>query len=264
MSGFNLGSTTELATVAIRVKDRDKMIAFYRDLIGFVLKGEENALAIMGTVEDKSERLWLEESPRANDHFGEIKKLQCFTLNVASVAELGDIYARLKHSAYPATVNLGENEVCVVLRDPEENQLALYTQATVADEAQLLAAGQGAYPHLSAAARFDRVHLNVNNLEEEAAFLNDVLGFTADQSRYLLNEANFQVGLNETDSTAITVESHEILGLEFLKFLISEENILALERHLTELKQEFFIDKKKSILTIYDAIGIEWWFVRTN
>lgn len=60
MSGFNLGTTTALATVAIRVKDRDKMIDFYRDLIGFVLKGEENALAIMGTVEDKSENLWLE------------------------------------------------------------------------------------------------------------------------------------------------------------------------------------------------------------
>jgi catechol 2,3-dioxygenase len=58
------------------------------------------------------------------------------------------------------------------------------------------------------------------------------------------------------------VESHEILGLEFLKFFISEENILDLEKHLSELKKEFFIDKKKSILTIYDAVGIEWWFVR--
>ena len=48
MTDFLLGSSTKLLTVAIRVKDRDQAIAFYRDVLGFELKREENELAIFG------------------------------------------------------------------------------------------------------------------------------------------------------------------------------------------------------------------------
>jgi catechol 2,3-dioxygenase len=263
MSGFNLGTTTALATVAIRVKDRDKMIDFYSDLIGFVLKGEENALAIMGTVEDKSENLWLEESPRAQDYFGKVKKLQHLTLRVGSVAELSDIFARLKKADYPVTILLNETEARIQLTDPEENQLEIYTQVNEAlSETDLLAASTGEHTHLSVDSHFEHVHLNVIDVTEEASFLHEILGFENKEQGYHLNNQSFHVGLNKAESEAIAVESHEILGLEFLKFFISEENILDLEKHLSELKKEFFIDKKKSILTIYDAVGIEWWFVR--
>lgn len=264
MSGFNLGTTTELATVAIRVKDRDKMIDFYRDLIGFVLKGEENALAIMGTIEDKSEALWLEESPRAQGYFGAVKKLQHLVLRVGHVAELGDMYARLKKADYPLTVSFHETEVRIGLADPEENQLEIYTQTNeaITQEAALLATSTGEYLHLSADTHFEHIHLNVSDMTEEATFLHEVLGLENKEQTYHLNAQSFHVGLNLAESDAIDVESHEILGLEFLKFFISEETILALEKHLIDLQKEFFIDKKKSILTIYDAIGIEWWFVR--
>ncbi|WP_336577194.1 CppA C-terminal domain-containing protein [Candidatus Enterococcus mansonii] len=35
-----------------------------------------------------------------------------------------------------------------------------------------------------------------------------------------------------------------------------------LKEHLEAKKQDFFVDKKLTILTIYDPSGIEWWFVR--
>ena len=34
-----------------------------------------------------------------------------------------------------------------------------------------------------------------------------------------------------------------------------------LVQHLKEYSVDFFLDKKHTVLTIYDAIGIEWWFV---
>lgn len=49
------------------------MIDFYKNTIGFDLKREENELAILGTQEQNSEMLLLEESPRAHDYIGEIK-----------------------------------------------------------------------------------------------------------------------------------------------------------------------------------------------
>lgn len=67
MSVLTLADTAEKVTLALRVKDRDKMIDFYQGLIGFNLKQEENTLAILGVKEDNTQHLWLEESPRAEE-----------------------------------------------------------------------------------------------------------------------------------------------------------------------------------------------------
>jgi len=46
MTDFLLGSSTKLLTVAIRVKDRDQAIAFYRDVLGFELKKRQLSRAM--------------------------------------------------------------------------------------------------------------------------------------------------------------------------------------------------------------------------
>jgi len=99
MTDFLLGSSTKLLTVAIRVKDRDQAIAFYRDVLGFELKREENELAIFGLKGLDREVLWLEESPRANDHFGEIKKMQRIVLAVSSLEEAATIASNAQQKA---------------------------------------------------------------------------------------------------------------------------------------------------------------------
>lgn len=81
MKDFQLGAATYLKSVAIRVKDRDKMINFYKNVVGFDLKREENELAILGTEEAGSEMLLLEESPRANDHMGGDQKAEPFFID---------------------------------------------------------------------------------------------------------------------------------------------------------------------------------------
>ncbi|KAF1304577.1 VOC family protein [Enterococcus saccharolyticus] len=261
MSGFKLGKAAELATVAIRVKDRDKMIAFYRDLVGFELKGEENALAIMGTAKAKNEQLWLEESPRADDHFGQVKKMQSFTLSIPTVSELAAIYNRFKVADYPIENEAIAETITIHVIDPEENHvkfIALQANEVTTME-ELAAMGNDENRYLSPEVHVRNVHLNVNDLSDEAAFLEGIVAISQDESQ--INE-QFHVSLNESPSEAIAIDSHKIIGLEFLKFFVSEEKLLELEKLLNEQKKDFFIDKKKSILTIYDAIGVEWWFVR--
>ncbi|EOL81819.1 hypothetical protein UMW_02207 [Enterococcus faecalis EnGen0295] len=52
------------------------------------------------------------------------------------------------------------------------------------------------------------------------------------------------------------------LGLDFFTIKLSDqEHILAMEQQLTAKNQEFFIDQKKAIVTVFDPIGLEWWFV---
>lgn len=271
MKDFPLGSDTYLITVAIRVKDREKMIAFYQDILGFDLKREENELAIFGIKEEAGERLWLEESPRANDHGGEIKKMQRISLKIPTLAELGDLLLRLEKAKHPIkNAEYGNGQVSLFVNDPEENQLELfYTKKTgeiaqVIDRDRLVAAATGKQKTLSKEVSFDKVHLNVSDLKQEHYFLENILGLLVhddDPTSHVLNEGIFHIGLNEGAGGTIDLPTHEVLGLDFLKFAVSEKEFLALEQHLASLSQSYYVDKKKKILTIYDSIGIEWWFV---
>ncbi|MGM0125309.1 catechol 2,3-dioxygenase [Enterococcus sp. AZ194] len=275
MSDFGFEKTTYLKSVAIRIKDRDAMIRFYKEVIGFALKGEENELAIMGTEEAGSEVLLLEESPRAAEHTGEIKKLHRLSLTVPSEAEMANVLSRIRKADYPISGALeDEGRLGILMEDPEGNELGIYyvadqpvavEHAEPLDEESLLKKADEVTAVLAAGSRFDRVHLNVSNLESQREFLGDILGLDVKNENngiLVLHEGEFHVGLNEATGGTIDLPTDSVLGLDFLKFHVSEESMTMIEEHLVALKQDFFIDKKKSILTIYDAAGIEWWFVR--
>ena len=275
MSDFVLEKTTYLKSVAIRVKDRDAMIQFYRDVVGFDLKREENELAIFGTQEAGSELLLLEESPRADEHTGELKKLHRFSLTVPSEEEMANVLCRIRKVDYPIENALEDDDrLGILLVDPEGNEIGIYyseavqtqtTEAEPMDQEELLKKADEAVRALATGTRFDKVHLNVSDLECQRSFLNEVLGLSVQNENngiMVLNEGDFHVGLNEAQGGTIDLPTDAVLGLDFLKFHVSEESMNNLEAHLIAQKKDFFIDKKKAIITIYDATGIEWWFVR--
>lgn len=257
MSSFTLGKTAKLETITIRVKNRDEMIAFYREIIGFTLKQEENALAIMGIRESVLEHLWLEESPRAHSHFGEIKKLASYTIQVASLAELASIYCRVLKNKISVIDLIFTNEMIqLTLLDPEENQLVVYVAQPKGQAIQtpkaLLEQGDETTT-LAPTTQLVGVHLNAPNKKEAMTFFQDVLGIGSEVP--LLT-------VTDTDGKQFLTAEDEVLGLDFLKFGIEEADLLALEQHLTLKAQDFYIDKKKSILTVFDPMGVEWWFMR--
>lgn len=51
MTEFQLEKTATLKTIAIRAKKVGEMVDFYKKVMGFVLKSEENNLSIWGTRE---------------------------------------------------------------------------------------------------------------------------------------------------------------------------------------------------------------------
>jgi catechol 2,3-dioxygenase len=269
MTDFVLGNSTRLQTIAIRVKNRDQAIAFYRDVLGFELKREENELAIFGFKGVDGELIWLEESPRANDHTGEIKKMQRIRLTVSSLAELATIC--LKANEQEATVEdavFEGNQIAVVLADPEGNRIEVFYEGQGAEQlpqnlADLVEAAPSELAVLSNQARFTQLHLNVKRVADARHFLEQLLGFTTkEENAFLhLNEEDFQIGLIEAEGGTIDLPTHEVLGLDFLKIAISQDDLLTLEAHLAANQQEYFIDKKKQLMTTYGTTGIEWWFV---
>ena len=265
MSGFTLGNSATLATVTIRVKDRDKMIAFYRDLIGFALKQEENALAIMGTKENEKEQIWLEESPRATDHFGETKRLANYAIWLDSLTDIASVYQRLKKAAYAnLQVNITPTQVTLNIIDPEENILilsCLNSEEKVKLEADLSALATEEARFLAPSTRVSTLSFNTPDISQMQDFFNQTLGFQKKATSVSLPDT-LDIELNTSNSDKILTPSHEILGIDFVKFILSETDLFALEQHLISIEQEYFIDQKKTILTVYDPIGIEWWFMR--
>ena len=270
---FRLGEETRFETVAIRVKDRDAMIAFYRDIIGFTLKREENELAIMGNQKAEDESLWLEESPRAEDFFGEQKKLQRISLVIPTEAELADLAKRIRSHEYPIVDALWDQGVMgILLNDPEGNQIEVYygqekgnSQTPEPLQYEKLAEkATGAYPKLSPEVHFDKVHLNTAQLAEEDAFLRN-LGFAIKDETTgirVLNEGRFHVGLTAASGGTVELKTDDVLGLDFLKFRVSETDLQNLIDHLQTIEWPFYVDKKQSIVTVYDPTGIEWWFTK--
>ncbi|MGM0213436.1 VOC family protein [Enterococcus sp. AZ109] len=271
MGKFNLGDLS-LKTIAVRVKDRDLMIHFYRDIIGFHLLREENELAILGYKEPMTELLWLEESPRAKEHKGEIKKMQRFSLAVPNEEELANVAYRAQKNEYPVKDALKtDKEKGLLLVDPEGNEIEVFyapdeksstEQANHMDVDALAAeATEKKKIHQS---YFGRVHLNVSDVEKQEAFLSDILGLKVHEENgklRILNRGDFHVGLTQASGGTIDEPTDKVLGLDFLQFIISKEDLVALVDHLNENNKEFFVDKKQSLITIYDSVGIEWWFV---
>ncbi|MBS5821318.1 MAG: VOC family protein [Enterococcus gilvus] len=271
MGNFQLGKLN-LKTIAIRVRDRDAMIHFYRDIIGLHLLREENELAILGYKDPASELLWLEESPRANEHRGEIKKMQRVSLVVPNIEELANVYYRAEKEEYPIKSALqADEEKGLLFEDPEGNEIEIFyapskerstSEPVQLDFEKLLK--KATKREKIHEAYFDKIHLNVSDLNKQQAFLKNILGLTVydeSEEELLLNRGEFNVGLTNATGGTIDLPTDKVLGLDFLQFKVSKENLLELIHHLTEEQLEFFIDKKKSLITIYDAAGIEWWFV---
>lgn len=270
MENFHLGKLN-LKTIAIRVRDRDSLIHFYRDIIGLHLLREENELAILGYKDPASELLWLEESPRADEYRGEIKKMQRISLVVPNVEELANVYYRAEKENYPVKSALqADAEKGLLFEDPEGNEIEIFyapsNERATSEPIELNFSElmekttkrekiHGAY--------FDKIHLNVSDLKKQQAFLADILGLQVhDESaeELLLNRGDFNVGLSSATGGTIDLPTDKVLGLDFLQFKVSKLKLLELAKHLEDLQLEHFCDKKKSLITLYDAAGIEWWF----
>lgn len=271
MENFHLGKLN-LKTIAIRVRDRDGLIHFYRDIIGFHLLREENELAILGYKEPASELLWLEESPRADEHQGEIKKMRRISLVVPNEEELANVYYRAEKENYPVKSALqAEGEKGLLFEDPEGNEIEIFyapsktrttSEPVKLDVSDLL--NKATKQEKIHGAYFDKIHLNVSDLKKQQTFLSELLGLEVhDESNeeLLLNHGEFNVGLSTATGGTIDLPTDKVLGLDFLQFKVSKDKLLELNQQLSDRQLGYFIDKKQSLITIYDAAGIEWWFV---
>ena len=88
MTEFQLEKAATLKTIAIRAKKVGEMVDFYKKVMGFVLKSEENNLSIWGTREAGTQLLILEETRKAEDFHNEEKQMAYLSIKVPTEKEL--------------------------------------------------------------------------------------------------------------------------------------------------------------------------------
>ncbi|EOH92170.1 hypothetical protein UAW_03154 [Enterococcus haemoperoxidus ATCC BAA-382] len=277
MEKFKLSEDVYVKTVALRIKDVERMVSFYKNVLGFVLKLEENNLSIFGSQEKDSRLLILEEIDSEKDHIDVSDKAVCFSLLIPTEEEFGSLLRRITAHNYPISKSVQKKQrKSVFLKDPEGNELEVSYQGAkdsakevteILDIQPLIQKSKVLYSSLSAGVRFDRIKLHVTDKSEHHSFYQDMLGMTSENklaNTLSMNDGNFSIHLDDSEKqNSQKADSKESLGLDFFVLTLNHETEMKkLKKHLEEQQQEFFVDKKLTILTIYDPSEIEWWFVR--
>jgi catechol 2,3-dioxygenase len=246
-------TTLQLIGLTLRVKDLEKQLEFYRDLLGFnVLSSDDNKTEL--ALGEKHFTLTLVHEPSAPLRPRSTLGLYHFALLLPSRQALAAIVRRLLETRYPNFQGASDHLVseAFYLADPEGNGIELYRdrpreqwnyqnkQVKMATEAldveQLLTEAPISSP-LNAATTFGHLHLHVANLGEAETFYKQ-LGMEVTQgdypgARFLAADSyHHHIGTNLW-ARGRTAPS-ESTGLLGYKFALSPERLQTLPAELTD------------------------------
>ncbi len=195
-----LPARTRIGAVHLRVKDLERLVAFYQDVLGFTVVGEDDVTATLGP-DEGPHLLTLEASPGAPPPPEPGTGLYHVAYLMPSRAALGAMLIRVREADY-AFQGFADHAVseALYLADPEGNGIELYadrprhawrwddgdlvmTTASL-DVVSLLEEGHSAAPRLPQGARVGHVHLKVSSLRRAEEFYVDELGFEVTTRRY--------------------------------------------------------------------------------
>ncbi|MBL1226462.1 VOC family protein [Enterococcus sp. BWR-S5] len=263
MLDFQLTDNASLKTIAFRIKDNYKMVDFYKNIVGLTLKSEENGLSIFSSGKNKNQVLILEEG-ETFDH-----STVHFSVCLSSEEEWLGIVNRFSEHSYPIKKKEidGDKQELVIV-DPEMNEIEFYYQRGQQEDEQkedtIIKAEEvdGLEEEEPEAGTVVQISLNTMDIQSSKEFYEQVLGLTSiDETTLSLGSENVVFQLLEKAHLG----SRADLGWNFFVVdLDGKEEIEKLMYHLEQKKQDFFIDNKRSILTVFDINGIEWWFTKNR
>ncbi|MGY3766350.1 VOC family protein [Vagococcus vulneris] len=285
MERFSLDPEIKLSSVAIKVKDLDKMENFYRHIIGLDLINEENDMALMGLGQEKKKLLGLVYSPEADENLNQGTGLNHMAFVFPEREQLGSFIHHLFELNYPID---GESDhgycEAIYITDPEGNRIAfvwdkpqekwpvadgkIHGVTKPLDLRKVTKNYSETYQHIPKDTKVGYVHLSVANLDESYDFYTNLLGFTLKDNdfsnmHYLsLNQYHHHIALDSwtPSSYAPSVQDDE-LGVDHVTFSVPNyDSLVALRNHLTAHDADLYFNKGKQIIGINDPNGIQLWF----
>ena len=275
-----MDSIKRVGSPVLRVRDIDKIVAFYETKLGLQVKrrhqdGYGNAVYELGFVHidyPEDSLLQLHHDPNAKNASPHSAGLFHFAILVPNRESLVSTYLALKNSGvyYDGFADHLVSE-SLYLRDPENNGIEIYRdrpardwprdsegnimmdtlplnlQSIVAEMDRLESENPVAFP---IGARIGHMHLKVTDLQRSIKFYHKILGFdiTVDwrsMGAAFLSAGGYHhhVGMNTWHSMNGKVHSNDVLGLE--NFTITVPDISSFNRIRSAIQSHHFSSEEK-------------------
>jgi catechol 2,3-dioxygenase len=276
-----MASIKKVGSPVLRVRDIDKIVAFYETKLGLQVKRRHqddygNAVYELGFVHidyPEDSLLQLHHDPNAKNASPHSAGLFHFAILVPNRESLASTYLALKNSGvyYDGFADHLVSE-SLYLRDPENNGIEIYRdrpardwprdsegnimmntlplnlQSIVAEMDRLESENPVAFP---IGARIGHMHLKVTNLQRSIKFYHKILGFditvnwTTSMGAAFLSAGGYHhhVGMNTWHSMNGKVHSNDVLGLE--NFTITVHDISSFNRIRSAIQSHHFSSEEK-------------------
>ncbi|MGX6962563.1 VOC family protein [Vagococcus xieshaowenii] len=279
MQKFLIDQETFIGSVALKVRDMEKQLAFYTDVLKLDILNEENDMAFLGIKGRKAPLIALLEEPGALPSPYTHNGLNHIGFKVKTRQQLSEFLNHLEAVNYPVleTLDYGYAEV-LVIKDPEYNVIKIYWDKEIKTEKftqenrpldveDLRRVSSDKLEQLSVKTVVGHVQLNVSDIEKSEAFYKEVLGLRLRETdfrsvRYLSgNDYHHHISLRHSQILEVDKPDDEHMGLDYVTFYLrNEEALEALKMHLDDMKMDYFYNKGKRILNVDDPDGMHIWF----
>lgn len=261
-----------IGRVALRVASLDRVLPFYRDVVGAeVDRTDSQALLRAGD----EPLIILEEAPDAPERPPDAAGLFHLAIRVPDRGALGDALARIRNTGSLTGASDHLVSEALYLRDPEGNGVEIYrdrpreewprtddggiSMDTLPLDLDALAADAQSEAALPSGTDIGHVHLEVTHLDRAVGFYGDVLGLSLQVDRYegaaFLAAAGYHhhVGLNTWNGRSSPVGGCR--GIAWFELLIPDESLTSLRDHLAT--REVTVEASDGGLVVTDPDGVE-------
>lgn len=286
MGSFSLDPKTNLSSIALKVKDLEKMINFYQRVIGMSAISEENDMAIMGIGSKRKKLIGLIATPDGKEDSNTRTGLYHMAFVLPTREDLALFMKHMMLMNYPieGQSDHGYSE-SIYINDPEGNRLEFSWDKPkekwplldgkingVTKELNMqkfLCGVEGTYEMIPTETKVGHVHLSILDLDQSCEFYVSALGFSIKDDDFAnthfltVNDYHHQIALNEwTPAIQTPLVKEADLGVDHITFnLPTFESLVLLKEHLEKLEIEFYFNKGKKIIGVNDPNGIQLWFI---
>lgn len=262
-NSFQLAAGTHIGSIALDVRDLDRSLTFYAQVLGFQLLTRNGGEARLSTGFERIPLITLCEKPGAIPKPGGSTGLFHFALLYPNREALGTALHRLVASEYPldGASNHGVSEA-LYLMDPDRNGVELYTDLPLdkwnwlGDQIQMVTepldverllreSPSHAPAPVHPRTMIGHVHLQVSDLQRSGEFYQNILGFSVTQRSFpgalflAAGEYHHHLGLNiwasegaappPADSTGLRSFQIRVPGRSAFETLVAHLNTSGIE-----------------------------------
>lgn len=235
-------------TPVVRVFDKDANINFYKEVLGFKLVSEENAIAIFSSYDNPERTFIIEESPTYRTRA--VNGTRKHHKTIIKVANASDIVALLGQGRAVDQVFKGANGYAFEATSPEGYTYLLHAEEDVTTLVAVEPDGFESPADFQGLSDFEvtQIILNVPDVAVAKAFYDDL---------------NFplEMGFVQAQGEDLQVNPDTVWDLEYLEFEVAKDfDLAALKGEFEAKGLEVYLDKKETVLVISDTSNIELWF----